>query len=63
MEMSQELFNCALTWAHGAWWLFSDLDVFKSKGRLLGLWSEYIVKVDKTSEIKNGQLCIVGAQA
>jgi len=27
----------------------------------LGLWLEYIVKVDKASEIKNGQVCMVRA--
>jgi len=29
---------------------------------VLGLSLEYVVKVDETSEIKNGQLCIIGAQ-
>ena len=37
MEMKSSLSNCAWMRAHGAWLLFSDLDVFKSRGRLLGL--------------------------
>ena len=37
MEMKSSLFNCAWMRAHGAWWLFSDLDVFESRGRLLEL--------------------------
>ena len=37
MEMKSSLFNCAWMRAHEAWWIFSDLDVFKSMGRLLGL--------------------------
>jgi len=32
---SQDLFNCAWMRAHEAWWLFSDLDVFKLRGILL----------------------------
>ena len=32
MVMKSSLFNCAWMRAHGAWWLFSDLDVFKSGG-------------------------------
>jgi len=63
MEMKSKLFNYTLMWAHGAYWLFLDLNVFKSRGRLLELWLEYIMKVDKDSEIKNGHFCIVGAQA
>jgi len=46
MEMKLNLFNCAWMRAHGTWWLFSDLDVYKSRGRFLGLWPEYVVKVD-----------------
>jgi len=46
MEMMSSLFNYARMRAHGTWWLFSDLDVFKSRGRLWGLWREYVVKVD-----------------
>jgi len=30
MEIKSSLFNCAWMRAHVAWWLFSDLDVFKS---------------------------------
>ena len=37
MGMESSLFNCAWMRAHEAWWLVSDLDVFKSKWRLLGL--------------------------
>jgi len=37
MEMKSSLFNYAWMQTHGTWWLFSDLDVFKSMGRLLGL--------------------------
>jgi len=32
MEMKSSLFNYAWMRAHGTWWLFSDLDVFKSRG-------------------------------
>jgi len=46
MKMKSSLFNCAWMRAHGAWWLFSCLDVFKSRGRLLGLRREYVIKVD-----------------
>jgi len=28
MEMKSSLFNCTWMRSHGAWWLFSDLDVF-----------------------------------
>ena len=35
MEMKTSLFNCVMR-AHGAWWLFSDFDVFESRERLLG---------------------------
>ena len=52
-RLSQELFNCALMRAHGTWWLFSNLDVFKSRGGLLGLCLEYAGKVDEDLEIKN----------
>ena len=34
MEMKLSLFNCAWMRAHGTWWLFSDLEVFKSRRRL-----------------------------
>ena len=37
MEMKSSVFNCAWMRAHGRWWLFSDLDTFKSTGKLLGL--------------------------
>ena len=37
MEMKSSLLNCAWMRAHGTWRLYSDLDVFKSRGRLLGL--------------------------
>jgi len=49
---SQEFFNCTLMWAHGIWWLFSDLNVFKSRGRLLWLWLEYVVKIDEAPEVE-----------
>ena len=36
IKMKSSLLNCVRMRAHGAWWLFSDLNVFKSKRRLLG---------------------------
>ena len=38
---NQVLFNCAWMRAHEAWWLFSDLDVFESRGRLL----EFVTRI------------------
>jgi len=37
MEMKSRFDQCALMCAHEAWWLFSELDVFKSRERLLEL--------------------------
>ena len=33
IEMKLSLFNCAWMGAHGTWWLFSNLDIFKSRGK------------------------------
>jgi len=38
MEMTSNLFNCVWMRVHGAWWLFLDLYIFKSRRKLLGLW-------------------------
>jgi len=46
IEMKSSLFNCTWMRVHEIWWLFSDLDVFKLRERLLGLWHKYVVKVD-----------------
>ena len=46
------------------WNMMSILELgrIQVKGGLLGLWLEYVVKVDEASEIKNKQICTVGAQ-
>jgi len=35
MEMKSNLFNCAWMRAHGTLWLFSDMDLFKSRGKIV----------------------------
>ena len=40
--------------------LFSDLDVFKSRG-IIRIVSGIVVQVEEASEIKNTQVCTVGA--
>jgi len=37
MEMKSKFIQLCMDATHGAWWLFLDLDVFKLRGKLLGI--------------------------
>ena len=56
MEMKSSFVQLCMDAAHGVWWLFLNLDVFESKGRLLEFVTRNIVKADKSSEVKE-QTC------
>ena len=48
MEMKSSLFNCVWIRAHGAWWLFSELDLFESRRRLL----EFVIGIHREGRQK-----------